>query len=39
MRFHSEIKHLADMYGADTVWRAAAKILRRELRGESRMAA
>ncbi len=34
LRVHPEIKRLADHYGADNVLRAAAQILRRELRGE-----
>jgi hypothetical protein len=39
LRVHPEIKRLADWYGADNVLRAAAQILRRELRGEPRRVA
>jgi GGDEF domain-containing protein len=35
---HPDIKRLADQYGADNVLRAAAQILRRELRGDPRVA-
>ena len=39
LNVHPDIKRLADHYGADNVLRAAAQILRRELRGEFRRVA